>query len=514
MTDTKIPLRTWIAFASMALGMFMAILDIQIVSSSLSNIQAGLSASSDEISWVQTSYLIAEVIMISFSGFLSRLLSTRILFLISAIGFTISSLLCALSFNINSMIIFRCLQGFLGGAMIPTVFSSVFILFPPQARTNVMVFVALIATIAPTIGPTLGGLITESLSWHWLFLMNLFPGILVSIMTWFFIDFDKADYSLFKGFDFIGLILMALFLGTLQYVIEEGNNVDWFSDPLIVNLTICAIIFASAFIWRSLTYNSPIVDLRAFADLNFVIGCFYSFILGIGLYGTTYLTPLFLGRIRNYTSLQIGEVMMVVGIFQMLSAPISGAISKKISTRLMMFIGLCLLFTGIYLNSFLTNQSGFAEFFAAQALRGLSLVMCFIPINKLALGTLPKHKLKNASGLYNLMRNLGGAIGLAGINNILNHRFDQHQQRLAEKITNSQIATQNYLSNLSAKFESLNMGEAQSLKIISNMVQKEALILSFNDVYLVITLILVFSLLLMPLVAEVKEESDTKLNQH
>jgi DHA2 family multidrug resistance protein len=504
--EEKIPLKIWLAFASMATGMFMAILDIQIVSSSLINIQAGLSASSDEISWVQTSYLIAEVIMIPLSGFLSRLLSSRTLFLISNIGFTISSLLCAMSFDINSMIIFRCLQGFLGGAMIPTVFSAIFILFPPKSRTKAIIMISLIATIAPTIGPTLGGIITEHLSWHWLFLINLFPGIFVAIAVWYFVDFDQPDYSLFKTFDAKGLIFMAIFLGTLEYVLEEGNRKDWFGNDLIINLTLLIIVSGIAFIWRVLTYHSPIVDLKAFNNRNFVIGCFYSFILGIGLYGTTYLTPLFLGQVRGYNSLEIGYVMMVVGIFQMLSAPISGAISKKISSKSMMFLGLLLFAAGIYCNSFLTNQSGFAELFLAQTLRGLSLIMCFIPINAITLGTLDQDKLKNASGLYNLMRNLGGAIGLAGINNLLTHRTVLHYQRLAEKISYSQIATQNYLNNLSDKFGTFS--NQTSLKIITNLVKKEALVLSFNDVYLAISVILIASLLLMPLVSNVEEAGD------
>lgn len=508
MAEEKVPFRTWLAFASMAVGMFMAILDIQIVSSSLVNIQAGLGASSDEISWVQTSYLIAEVIMIPLSGFLSRLLSTRILFLISNIGFTVSSVLCAMSFNINSMIFFRCLQGFLGGAMIPSIFASSFILFPPKQRITSTVVIALIATIAPTIGPTLGGILTEYLSWHWLFLINVFPGIFVAIAVWFFVDFDQPDYSLLKTFDFLGLILMTIFLGSLEYILEEGNRKDWFGDDLILNLTLIAIISGIIFIWRALTYKAPIVDIRAFANKNFIIGCFYSFILGIGLYGTTYLTPLFLGEVRGYNSLQIGYVMMVVGVFQMFSSPISAIMSKKMNPKLMMSIGILLFATGIYHNSFLTNQSGFAELFLAQALRGLSLVMCFIPINNLALGTLPKDKLKNASGLYNLMRNLGGAIGLAGINNLLNNRATLHYQRLAEKISYSHLPVQNYLDNLATKFSN-----QPSLQIITNIVKREALIMSFNDVYLVIFLILISSLLLMPWVSVV-DQSKGEVSGH
>src|SRR5262249_38392033 len=220
----------WSGFMAMVLGMFMAILDIQIVSASISDIQTGLAASHDEASWVQTSYLIAEIVMIPLSGWLSRLLSTRILFVISALGFTVFSALCAYADNLGSMIVFRAAQGFIGGAMIPTVFATTFLLFSDQKRTQMSVLIGLTATMAPTIGPTLGGWLTEQFSWHWLFLINVPVGLLVSAVVWRCPDVDRPNWSLRHNFDMIGLALMALFLGTLEYVLEEGNRWDWFQD--------------------------------------------------------------------------------------------------------------------------------------------------------------------------------------------------------------------------------------------------------------------------------------------
>src|ERR687890_805023 len=235
-------LRRVLAFVVMVFGMFMAILDIQIVSASLPEIQAGLGASSDEISWVQTSYLIAEVIMIPLSGTLSRVLSTRWMFVIASGGFTFMSFMCATATNIDQMIVYRALQGFIGGGMIPTVFASAFTIFPPEKRPVISPIIGLVATLAPTIGPTLGGYLTDLFSWHWLFLVNIVPGIFVTISTYLLVDFDEPDLALFKSFDWWGLGLMASFLGTLEYVLEEGPSKDWFEDELLFGLAILCLV--------------------------------------------------------------------------------------------------------------------------------------------------------------------------------------------------------------------------------------------------------------------------------
>jgi DHA2 family multidrug resistance protein len=299
-------------------------------------------------------------------------------------------------------------------------------MFPPSRRAGVSVMIGLVATMAPTLGPTLGGYLTQSFSWHWLFLINLVPGIGVITAVAILLDIDKPNPQLLRGFDLPGVVLMALFLGGLEYALEEGPRWDWFDDESIFVASVVSAVAAALFFWRALTYRQPIVDLRAFADRNFAIGSFYSFVIGTGLYGAVYVLPLFLARVRGYNSLQIGEVMIVTGAFQFLSAPVAGILSKKMDLRLMLAIGMCLFALGLFLNGGLTNQASFWELFLPQAVRGSSLMLCFLPINTLALGTLPPEKLKNASGLYNLMRNLGGAIGLAAINTVLTQRLAHH----------------------------------------------------------------------------------------
>src|SRR5690349_8006149 len=279
--DDRIEPRRLVAFLAMVFGMFMAILDIQIVSASLTEIQAGLAASANEITWVQTAYLISEVVMIPLSGYLSRAMGTRLLFAISAGGFAAASLMCGLSTGINEMIVWRAIQGFIGGGMIPTVFATAYIIFPRSRMGLVAPMIGLVATLAPTIGPTVGGYLTDALSWHWLFFINIVPGVAVTIAAIVLIDFDKPDWSLLRNFDWVGLVSMAGFLGALEYVLEEGPRNDWLQDGTIALMAAVSGVSALVFFARLLTARAPIVDLFAFTDRNFALGSLFSFVLGI-----------------------------------------------------------------------------------------------------------------------------------------------------------------------------------------------------------------------------------------
>lgn len=482
--------RRTFAFFCMVFGMFMAILDIQIVSASLAEIQAGLSASSEEISWVQTSYLIAEVIMIPLSGTLSRVLSTRWMFVIASGGFTFMSFMCATATNIEQMIVYRALQGFIGGGMIPTVFASAFTIFPPEKRPVISPIIGLVATLAPTIGPTLGGYLTDLFSWHWLFLVNIVPGVFVTISTYLLVDFDEPDFGLFKSFDWAGLGFMAAFLGSLEYVLEEGPLNDWFQDEAVLVLTIVCVVGGLGFFHRAFTAKQPIVDLRAFADRNFLAGSAFSFVMGIGLYGLTYLYPLYLARVRGYSSLQIGETMFVSGAAMFLMAPVAGFLSRKLDPRIMMAVGFGAFAVGTWMITGLTKDWDFWELFVPQIFRGVGLMICMVPINNIALGTLPPDRIKNASGLYNLTRNLGGAVGLAVINTLVNNRLDLHLQRLRESVTWDSSTAMETLNALTMKFQALGTdANAAALKTMSNMVRREALVMSFADVFLLLTVL-------------------------
>ncbi|KAA0123492.1 DHA2 family efflux MFS transporter permease subunit [Methylobacterium sp. P1-11] len=482
--------RRMVAFVCMVFGMFMAILDIQIVSASLNEIQAGLSASGDEIPWVQTSYLIAEVISIPLSGTLSRVLSTRWMFAISAGGFTAMSLMCATSSSIGEMIVWRALQGFIGGGMIPTVFAAAFTIFPPSKRTIVSPMIGLVATLAPTIGPTVGGYLTDLLSWHWLFLINVVPGIFVTVSTWILVDFDEPNYGLIKSFDWAGLAFMAGFLGCLEYVLEEGPNHDWLQDEAVFACAIVCGTSALLFFWRVFTAKQPIVDLRAFSDRNFASGCVASFVLGIGLYGLTYIYPVYLARVRGYSALMIGETMFVSGLCMFATAPIAGRLSGKVDPRIMMGVGFVGFACGTWIVTGLTKDWDFYELLLPQVLRGCSLMLCMIPINNIALGTLPPARMKNASGLFNLTRNLGGAVGLALINTILNDRWDLHLTRLHERFTWASTAAVERLDTMQRGFDAYGSAASDmALKAMTNTVRIQGLVMAFEDVFLALTIL-------------------------
>ena len=511
--DVAIEPKQVLAFFAMVVGMFMAILDIQIVSSSLSVIAAGLSASGDELSWIQTAYLIAEVIIIPTTGFAAKLLSTRISYFIAAFGFTVMSFMCALAWNIESMIVFRALQGFFGGALIPTAFGAVFIIFPKHMRTKISMIIGLVVTVAPTIGPTLGGYITEHLSWHFMFLMNVIPGIFVCVIVLKYVDFDKPNHKLLGNFDFLGLMLMVVSLGCLQYVLEEGNKKDWFDDAHILFLSIIVFISFVSLLIRELSFSNPLVDLRAFKNKNFTFGCVYSFVLGIGLYGAVYILPLFLFTVAGYNTLQIGTTMFVTGLFQLFSAPMAAKAFEHLDKRLVLAIGYILFGLGCYLNSFLTVDSKYWEMFVPQMVRGIALMFCFMPINDLALGTMDPKDVQNASGLYNLTRNLGGAIGLAFINNIITSKSKIFAQSMKENMSITSPLVQERMSIFAGMLDGqVDDVESGALSLLDNVIQQEAFIIAINNVYLMIALVFFASLVLLPFTS-VSEDSSS-VNAH
>src|SRR5271167_4900107 len=280
MPATSVWLRGIFPFVVMCFGGFMALLDIQIVASSLQQIGGGLSAAQDQIAWVQTAYLIAEIVVIPLSGWLTRVFSTRWLFTASAAGFTAASLLCALAWNIESMIVFRALQGLLGASMIPTMFTSSFYYFQGPRRVYSAAVIGTIASVAPTLGPVIGGWITDTLNWHWLFYVNLAPGIVVTILAAVLVRIDEPNLSLLKGADYLGIALMGIALGTLEYVLEEGSRWNWFDDATIRTSAWVAAIAGILFVVRSLTFARPVVDLRALKNRNFAVACFLSFVTG------------------------------------------------------------------------------------------------------------------------------------------------------------------------------------------------------------------------------------------
>ena len=317
-------IKTWIGFAAMAVGMFMAILDTQIVASSLPEIETGLGIPLDQLSWVQTAYLMAEIVAIPLTGWLTRLMSTRGAFFACICGFTAASLACAASSSFWSLVPARVVQGFCGGALIPLVFSAVFLMFHWPARERAILWAGLLAMLAPTLGPSVGGFITDRYSWHWLFLINVPPGVVVALLVAWAVDVDRPDRRALGSVDLLALALLAVFLASLQLLLKEAPQRGWASTPMLLLAVLCLVCGGST-IRRALCRPMPLIDLSAFRDRNFAAGCWFSFVLGMGLYGATYLLPVFLGLIRNYDALAIGAITSWAAPVTIMIPPIAKA---------------------------------------------------------------------------------------------------------------------------------------------------------------------------------------------
>jgi len=506
------------AFATMCVGMFIALLDIQIVSASLRDIGGGLSAGTDETVWVQTSYLIAEIIVIPLSGWLARVMSTRWLFAASAAGFTLTSLLCGIAWNIQSMIAFRAMQGFLGGSMIPLVFTTAFMFFGGKQRVIAAATIGGLASLAPTLGPTVGGWITDHFSWHWLFFINLVPGIFVMVAVPMYVRVDRPNWSLVRGADYLGMTLMALFLGCLEYTLEEGPRWDWFGDDTIRATAWIAALASVGFVWRSLTYANPVVDLRALKDRNFALGCFFSFIAGVGIFATIYLTPLFLGHVRGFSALQIGLAVFSTGVFQVMSIPLYAFFANRVDLRWLLMVGLACFAFSMWQFGPITSDWGAEQLMLPQAFRGMAQQFAVAPVVTLTLGALPPERLKLASGLFNLMRNLGGAIGIAVCATILNDRTNLHFLRLAEHLNagNEAMAAllQSAGSNMAAWGFDPAGAQSAAVRQLWTLAYREAQTQSFGDVFVAIMACFVIATAMVPLMRKVAPPKAPSADAH
>ena len=475
---------TWLGFAAMALGMFMAILDIQVVVTSLPNIQEALGIAPDMMSWVQTAYLIAEVIAIPLTGLLTRVLSMRGLFVAAIVVFSLASIGCAASGGFATLIAFRVVQGFAGGVLIPLVFSAVFLLFAPRQQTVATTLAGVLAVLAPTVGPLAGGCLTTTYSWHWLFLINVAPGIVAAVLAARCLPRERVELDHARHIDLIALVLMAIALASLEIALKQAPHDGWMSG-LVIGLLVLSAASLAAFVRRSLGRTTPVVDLTALADRNFAVSCALSFLLGIALYGSVYLMPVFLGFVRNHDSLEIGSIMLITGLAQLAMAPIAVQLERRLDARLLTAAGFALLAVGLGLSALQTRNSDYDEMFWPQILRGAAIMLCLLPPTRLALGHLAPERVADASGLFNLMRNLGGAIGLALIDTVIYGRSPLHAERLVEKLKAGDIATGRLIGLPDGAMTGAapQNVDAATISFVQALVEKTAFVQSVNEAW-------------------------------
>jgi DHA2 family multidrug resistance protein len=499
-TGERVGPRTWLGFLAMCLGMFMAILDIQIVASSLPQIQAAVGIPSHQLSWIQTAYLIAEVIAIPLTGWLTRLLTLRGMFVSAAAGFTAASVGCAASNDFVSLVAFRVIQGFCGGAIIPAVFTSVFLLFPRARQVRATAVAGVFAVLAPTLGPVVGGYITETYSWHWLFLINLAPGIAVSLLVGALVRTGRPDWMLLRSFDFASLALLAICLASLELVLKEAPPQGWTSPFVLVMSAVC-LATGAVLIPRNLRRARPLIVLHAFRERAFTVGCIYSFVLGAGLYGSVYLLPIFLGFVRDHSPLEIGTVMLVGGATQLFIAPIAAPMERRVNRRLLTGLGYGVFAAGLIANGFATYETDYDGLFWPQVLRGFAVMFCLLPTTSLALEGQTAEGIADASGFFNLMRNLGGAIGIALVDTVLELRPAAHAARLVERLQAGDPTAAAFVGLPLDRFHNVPLGpiDEATKQTVAPLVERAAAVASFNDAYFLLGALFLLSLALLPL---------------
>jgi DHA2 family multidrug resistance protein len=489
----------WAGFAMMCLGMFMAILDVQVVATSLPTIQAALTVRPDQMSWIQTAYLIAEVIAIPLTGFLTRWIGMRRLFVVGVSLFTLASAGCAASGTFDQLIALRVLQGLSGGVLIPAVFSAVFLLFPPNRQGVATTIAGVLAVLAPTVGPIVGGWITETYSWRWLFLINVAPGVIAAFGALLMLPRGQPQRGLWRSLDLVGLALMAGALVALEIGLKEAPGRGW-NSPLVLGLLGLSVACASGFVRRSLGPRPPVVELRTLGDRNFAIGAILSFVLGIGLFGSVYLMPVFLAFVRGHHALRIGEIMLVTGAAQLATAPIAVALERRIDARWLAGFGFLLFGIGLGLSATQTPQTDFAEMVLPQILRGVAIMFCLLPPTRLALGMVAPAKVPDASGLFNLMRNLGGAIGLALIDTIIYGRAPHHAASIIAKLQAGDAATAKAVGIPLAIFKAHGSGplDPGTAAVLAPMIKGLALVQAINEAWALIGFLTVAALFTLP----------------
>jgi DHA2 family multidrug resistance protein len=488
----------WIGFATMCVGMFMAILDVQVVATSLPTIQGALAIAPDQMSWVQTAYLTAEVIAIPLTGLLTRVMSMRGLFVSAISLFTLASLGCALSASFSALIAWRILQGVSGGTLIPAVFSAVFTMFPESRQGVATTLAGVLAVLAPTVGPIVGGWITQTYSWHWLFLINVLPGVASALVAAALLPREPARLSQLRTLDVVSLALLAMALAALEIALKEAPLRGWVSG-VVMGLFALSVSSGVGFVARTAHGVHPIVDLSNFQDRSFTVGCVLSFVLGIGLFGSVYLMPVFLAFVREHNSLEIGVVMLVTGLAQLAAAPLAVALEQRVDARLLTGLGFALFSVGLGLSAFQTPQTDYAQMFWPQIARGLAIMFCLLPPTRLALGHISKARVADASGLFNLMRNLGGAIGLALIDTIIYERAPAHSSALLDRLLAGDLDAARFIGIpvelVKGGASALDAGQAAALQ---PLLEKAALVQAINEAWATIALLTLAALLCVP----------------
>ena len=499
----------WIAVFAAMIGAFMAILNIQITNASLLNIEGGIGTGVDNGSWISTSYLIGEIIVIPLTDYLSRVFSFRNIILSFATLFAAFSVACAFTHDLPSMIAMRALQGFFGGVLIPMAFTLVFTKLPKAQQPIGLAMFALAVTFAPAIGPTIGGYLTENYGWQTIFFVNVVPTAVMVILLYATLERQPMQLGLLREGDWFGIATMAVGLAALQSVLEEGNKDDWFGSPFIVRLAVIAAVSLTLFVYNELVVEKPLLRLRLLTQWNFGVGTIAAVFLGFALFGSVYLLPAYLGQVQRYNAEQIGNVLAWTGLPQLILIPLVPKLMQRFDARYIAITGLLLFAASSFMNIEMSLDYSGDQFFVPNIVRAVGQALTLAPLSALSLGSVAPQDAAAASGISNMMRNLGGAIGTAVLATIVTKREQFHSNIIGQSVDLGREEVRQRIAQLTDYFMAHGVtdptgAQQQAIIALGNTVKRQALVLGFSDTFAVIGVVLILAAIAIFLTRKVK----------
>jgi DHA2 family multidrug resistance protein len=498
--EEAVPLKTWIAVVGAALGAFLAILNIQVVSSSLADIQGAIGAGVDDGGWITTAYLVAEIIVIPISGWLARVFSLRTYLLTNTLLFLVLTVACAFTTNLGQMIVVRAMQGFAGGVLIPLAFSIIMTRLPPSRHAVGLSIYSISAIFAPAIGPVIGGYCNETFGWQSIFFVNLLPGALMFAMLWFSLDPSPRQFDLLRRGDWVGIATIAIGLGSLETVLEEGEKDDWFGSPFIVRLSIVAAVSLVAFVLVQLSRKEPLLNLRLLARRNFGLTALANFFFGLSMYGWIYVVPLYLARMQGYNAEQIGTVLIWIGLPQLAILPLIPKVMKRVDPRWLVGVGFVLFIAGSLLATDFSGDFSGPQFLSSSLVRAVAQAMVMTPLSAIAVAGIQREHAGSAAALFNMVRNLGGAIGIALLQTFLTKREQFHSNVLTAHVSLLGDATRTRLDQLTSRFMARGVSDAafarhEAVVAIGRVIRRQAFMLAYSDTIILQSALLGLALL-------------------
>jgi len=515
MTAVALPLDTapdryrfkYLIAITVSLASVLELLDTSIVNVAIPHMMGNLGATLDQIAWVSTGYIVANVIVLPITGWLSAYFGRRKYFAGSIALFTIASFLCGNAHSLDALVFWRIIQGLGGGALLSTSQAILYEEFPREEYGTAMAIFGVGVMVGPTLGPTVGGWITDTYGWPWIFYINIPFGMLALALTLSFIN-DSLHQARASKVDWLGLGLLALGIGCLQTMLERGERLDWFSSGSVRLLGITSALSLVTFIWHELNTDHPVVDLRILKSRQLAVGVVFGMVLGICLYATVFVLPVYLQNIRHFTANQTGLVILPGALASAFTMAVMGRTAGKFDARLSILAGVSIFALSMWKHAHFTTESGFHDFFWPLIFRGVGLGLIFVPLTNLALADLPMAKIPNGTGLFNLMRQLGGSVGIA-LSATLVQRFTAiHRGDLMASVTPYSEATRERLAQITnaliARGELPAIAQTKAVGFLNGVVTQQAMMLSFEQLFLMFGAVFVFSLLLLPLMHKSK----------